>query len=74
MIEQERMKRMVAVMQDYWNTYDEQYGYENYSDKTFLLDALYGIGLALDRDKYYTATGFDRFKEFLKVELLEGEE
>lgn len=72
MREQERMRRMVEIMQDYWDSYDKQLGYTSYSDKTFLLDALYGIGLALDYDKYYAAQGFDRFKEFLKAELLEG--
>lgn len=67
-----RMRRMVEIMQDYWDRYPEQTGYTDYSDETFLLDALYGIGLALDYETYYAAQGFDRFKKFLD-EFLEDQ-
>lgn len=57
--------RATARLQKYWDTYHEQHGYENYKLETFLEDALYGVGMAVD-DKYRFANGFDRFKEFLQ--------
>jgi len=58
-------KRMIAVvksLQNYMNTYDKQEGYVNYTDKTFIDDVLYGLGLALDKRAYEGAQGYDAFK------------
>lgn len=62
---QERMRLMVQRMQHYWSTYSDQHEYENYSHETFLLDALYGIGLAINRDAYDCAGGFEEFQNLL---------
>ena len=62
---QERMRLMVQRMQHYWNAYSDQHKYEDYSDETFLLDALYGIGLAINRDAYEYAGGFEDFQKLL---------
>lgn len=64
--EQKRMWEIVARMQEYWNTYDTQKGYTDYLDKTFIEDALYAIGIAMEPERYKYANGFDRFKEFLR--------
>ena len=59
-----RMTRMVRYMAAYWATYDKQINYSDYSDKTFLDDALYAIGITLD-PKYKFANGYREFKKYL---------
>ena len=61
---QKRMKRMVEDMQHYWNTYSDHRYYLEYSDDTFINDALYAIGINLDR-KYKGREGFLAFRKFL---------
>jgi hypothetical protein len=67
---QERMKLMVAYLKDYMNTYDKQPNYKRYTDKTFIDDVLYGLGVAIDPSTYQFADGFDRWKETLKTKHL----
>lgn len=62
---QRRMKLMVKYLQRYMDTYDEQCGYENYSDLTLILDILYGLGVVLDPEEHQFASGFDKWKEKL---------
>lgn len=57
--------KAVEHMQKYWDTYDCQDRYEDYSEQMFLDDALYGIGVAMYKDKYRFANGYDKFKDFL---------
>ncbi len=70
---QKRMKLMVKYFKAYIKTYDKQYGYENYSDTTFINDVLYGLGVAIDPNNHQYSNGFDVWKkklmEFLKDEL-----
>lgn len=73
-----QQKRMIAIVksfQEYVLTYTKQQGYANYGDETFILDMLYGIGIAIDKDKYSMAPGFDDFKKrfaaYLKTRKLE---
>ena len=65
-----RMELMVKYLQRYIETYDKQYGYQNYTDRTFINDILYGLGVALNPENHQYANGFDRWKkeliEFLK--------
>ncbi len=65
-----RMELMVKYLQRYLETYDKQYGYQNYTDRTFINDILYGLGVALNPENHQYADGFDRWKkeliEFLK--------
>jgi hypothetical protein len=56
---------MVQYLQQYMNTYDHQYGYENYSDFTFIEDVLYGLGVALNPKEHQFANGFDVWKKKL---------
>ena len=58
------IKERVEQLQHYWITYTNQPSYEHYTDKTFLDDALYGIGIAIS-DDFKCAGGYDKFKELL---------
>lgn len=37
--------------------------------RTYLLDMLYFMGLAIDEERFFAAKGFDEFKKFIKQEL-----
>ena len=60
-----RMELMVQYLKRYIDTYDNQYGYQNYSDTTLIDDILYGLGVALNPEKHQFADGFDTFKNKL---------
>lgn len=67
-----RMREMVAKYQEYIRTYSDQTSYETYSDKTFLDDMLYGIGLSMQvgtPTDYTGASGYERFKQKLREHL-----
>lgn len=49
---------------DYWGTYKRQHGYEKYSTDTVIDDAIYGLGVAIDK-KYQYANGYEQFKKDL---------
>ena len=63
-------KGAVEDLTEYWRTYDTQFGYEKYPVGTILDDALYGIGIAINREKYSFRDGFDRFKKDLLEQLI----
>ena len=63
------MQEAVSRLQAFMNTYPEQTGYLDYEDVTYINDVLYGLGLSLDREKYYGAHGFEKFKQFLREHL-----
>lgn len=71
--EQKDMKRMYSIIKKY-KAYVRHYnntGNENFNmDKTFILDMIYGIGIAVDPDKYSFSVGFDEFKKHLIEEIL----
>ena len=56
---------VIAAMKHYIDTYPDQLGWKQYSKETMLADLVYGIGIAMDRDKYEFADGYDAFKKFL---------
>jgi hypothetical protein len=60
------MREIVARFQSYVRTYDGQAAYSTYSDRTYIEDMLYGIGLSIDPELYRGASGFDRFKALLQ--------
>jgi len=64
------MEEVVASLQDYVGTYNNQHGYEKYPDEMLIDDILYGLGAALSED-YKFADGFQKFKEKL-IEHLQG--
>lgn len=59
----------VERMQKYWNTYDCQNRYTDYTEKMFLDDALYGIGYAMYEHKYRWASGYRKFRDFLGAQF-----
>lgn len=63
------IKHGVRLLQDYWGTYDMQLGYEDYRIGTLIDDALYGLGLAIDKERFKNAQGFDEFKAVLREHL-----
>ena len=56
-------------MKDFWNTYDMQPDFENYSAETFINDAIYSIGLAINNREFHSSNGFDKFKDVLRRHL-----
>lgn len=72
MKQQNNIKDATQVLTSYWNTYNKQSGYEEYALKTFLDDALYGIGIAINPDEYKWASGFAKFKWDLLKYLEKG--
>lgn len=66
---QKRMKKIVAALQLYVATYTEQDSYEDYSDRCYIEDILYGLGLSLNHRDHYGASGFDRFKAVLREHI-----
>lgn len=69
--EKRRMRDIVARFQRYVATYTEQAYYQTYMDKTFVLDMLFGIGSALDQERFADAEGFKEFQESLKRDFME---
>lgn len=61
--EQKRVKRIINDLKHYINTYDKQFGYLDYQDETIISDILYGLGIALEPEKYEWADGFLKFRE-----------
>jgi hypothetical protein len=61
-----RIRAIVAAFQEYVRTYSDQAHYDQYSDKTVIDDMLYGLGIALDPERYKCADGFAKFQEFLR--------
>ena len=68
---QARMRLAVAKLTMYMKTYADQAGYADYSDKTFIDDVLYGLGVALGgaTDHYSGPDGYERFKAYLRDHL-----
>jgi hypothetical protein len=66
---QERMMKIVASLQRYIATYDAQQGYMDYTDETLIDDVIYGLGCAIDEDRYKMAPGFRRFKDQIRKHL-----
>lgn len=67
------LARAAWYLANYWAGYTSQPGWKEYSDETFLNDALYGIGCAVDFEKYYGAEGFKQFKKDLQKYLFKDE-
>ena len=50
----------------YWASYNDcQPGVDKYSEQTFIDDALYGIGIAINPKRFEAAQGYDDFKRVL---------
>jgi hypothetical protein len=67
---QKAMRERVAAFQKYVGTYHEQAHYEDYLDKTYVDDMLYGIGLSMSGLTDYSGPGgYERFKQYLREHL-----
>jgi len=62
---QKRTMEIIESFQEYVKKYTQQVGCCDYTDTIIIDDMLYGLGLALDKDKYYAAPGYDEFKKYL---------
>jgi hypothetical protein len=69
---QKRMRAIVARFQEYVRTYSDQAHYDEYRDGTFMDDMLYGIGIAIEPEKWREGSGFEAFKETLRIRLGQG--
>lgn len=54
----QNIKNAVESFQHFVSTYSNQPCYESYSNSTYILDMLYGIGISLDKEKYKFAGRF----------------
>ena len=59
---QKRVKAIIEKLQHYMETYSDQTGYLDYSDETIIDDVLYGLGIAIDDEKYHFNDGYRKFK------------
>lgn len=67
---QKRMREAVAKLQAYMSSYSEQAHYEDYTDKTYVDDILYGLGLSLSGLSDFSGPGgYSRFKAYLQDHL-----
>ena len=72
--EQKRRHKALAFLKNYIGTYNKQVQWDKVSEEAFIHDMVYGIGVALDEEKYSFANGYDRFKTRLRTMLhSEGE-
>ena len=56
---------------EYFKKYVETYDYTDFEyNETFIKDMIYGIGLAVNGDKFKMADGYKRFEEFLLNEII----
>ena len=62
------MKQKIEKFQEYVATYKESNACG--SEETFIKDMIYGIGLSIDKEKYSMASGYKKFKEYLKRVLI----
>lgn len=60
---QKRMRDAVDRLTKYMQTYPSQYKYMDYSDRCFIDDVLYGLGIALEPNVYKGAGGYELFRE-----------
>ena len=67
-----KMRAAVDHLRDYVGTYNEQAHYQDYTDKTYVDDILYGLGLSMQHlipSDFYGAGGYERFKQYLREHL-----
>ena len=65
---------VIAAMKHYIDTYPNQRSWELYTYSTILNDLIYGIGIAIDKEKYEFADGYKEFKKHLIEFLTEDNE
>ena len=66
---QKRMKKTVAWLTEYMQSYDKQSSYLDYADTTFIDDVLYGLGVSLHGSGVAYAQGYEKWKQMLRDHL-----
>jgi len=69
---QKRMQKAIAWMRVYMAEYDKQPCCLDYTDKTFMDDVLYGLGVALHGTSCTYAQGYEAWKDKLREHLGPG--
>ena len=69
MFENFNIEFAVKKLRQYWGTYEQQPCWKTLHENIFMDDALYGLGLSIDEDKYKYAQGFREFKKDLYEHL-----
>jgi len=69
---QAKIKSTIEYLKKYVNTYETQYGYLDYSNDIIINDMLYGIGIAINEQKYKYANGYREFKKYLLKKFLQN--
>lgn len=64
--EQKIMKKIVKRLQGHVDAHAKQRFHTMYSDRAFILDMLYAIGISIDPLQYCYRDGFERFKTLLR--------
>ena len=67
---QAKVKSAIEYLKKYISTYESQPGYLDYPNDIIINDMLYGIGVAIGKQKYKYANGFKSFKKYLLKDLL----
>ena len=67
----EHISRVVESLKNYITAYGKQVHYREYTDSILIDDMLYGLGIAIDPDKYRFANGYKDFKSVLRKHLSE---
>ena len=58
--------QIAEYLSEYWSTYNSAFtDTDSFSFKTALDDALYGIGVAINKEEFEGEQGYEKFKEFL---------
>lgn len=65
------MKKASTIDLEYFKKYVETYGESNFEcNETFIKDMIYGIGLAVDGEKFKMSDGFRKFEDILLNEVI----
>lgn len=67
-----QMREAVKHLQHYVGTYDKQLHFDDYTNKTYVDDILYGLGLSMQHlfpTDFSGAGGYERFKQYLREHL-----
>jgi len=67
-----QMLEAVKSLQEYVGTYDQQAHLDDYTNKTYVDDILYGLGLSMQKlfpADFQGPSGYERFKQYLREHL-----
>lgn len=62
----------ILTLAEKLKTYVEQENQEQYSNEMIINDVLYFLGISIDKQKFFGADGYDKFKLAVKIALESG--